>query len=122
MKSQPKRILIIGAEVGQALAVSLKSEGYETKFIEAYADPLPETEVFSELSDRTYDIIIASYWSCLDLLLEIRERFPKLKTAFLNSHKYEWDETARKKGVDIVLRVPFEQDELSSAIRKILPR
>lgn len=114
-----KKILIIGAEIGECLALTLPSEGFDAKFIESYAEP-PSKEIFSELSLGKYDMVIVSYWSSWEVLLEIRQRFPRMRTIFLNSYEYEWDAIAEQRGVDAVIRVPFEYDELLTRIRMLL--
>ena len=121
MSSQRKRILVIGAELAEVVATLIGTLGADAEVVEEYAHPSPKTKtaVFSALSHGSYVAVIVAYWPSLELLIEIRERFPALKTIFLNSYS-ELDATARAKGVDVVLPVPFQVSDLSAAIQKFL--
>jgi len=114
-----KRILVTGypGEIGECLAAILPLEGFDAKPIASVGPPF--NEIFSELSENKYDMVIVSYWPSWQVLLEIRQRFPKIKTIFLNSYKYKWDAIAKQHGVDAIIRVPFEYEDLLSRINKI---
>ena len=122
MNSERKRILVIGAELAEPVAALVGTLGADAKVIEEYAHPSPKTKAaaFSALSNEGCVAVIVAYWTCLEVLLEIRERFPALKTIFLNSYSPELADTARAKGVDVVLPVPRQPDELAAAIQNTL--
>jgi hypothetical protein len=130
--SQTKTILIIGAEVGESLVQILPSQGYQAKFVpsEGYdtiwlqSDSiLPRTDIYSELSNGKYKMVLVAYWRSFETLLEIRRRFPNIKTIFLNTSKQEWDEIAKREGVDAVFRPPdFEYDQLLDTINELILR
>lgn len=115
-----KKILITGWEVGEGLSWSLPLEGYDVKFIPYYGGPISSKEIVSELSREKYDLVIVSLWNLWEVLLEIRERFPAVKTIFMNSYKEEWDVIAIQRGVNEVLRVPFDYEELLDRIKSVL--
>lgn len=115
-----KKVLITGWEIAEGLSPILAGEGYAVKLIRYHGGPIPFDEVLSELSREKYDLVIVALWNLWDVLLKIRQDFPEVKTIFLNSYKYEWDEIAKRKGVNAVVRVPFEGEELFAAIEKVM--
>jgi hypothetical protein len=115
-----KRVLVIGWEVGESIASTLPSEGYEIELISYHGGPLPERQVFDSISHGRFDIVLVTLWNLFDILLDIRMRFPAIKTIFLNSYKFEWDVIAQQAGVNAVIRVPFQYDELLDQIRKTI--
>jgi len=120
MEEMKKKILVIGAEVGYGVAQALLSEGFDVKSAETHEEEFPRTVVFTELSLGIYDMVIVAYWASFDLMLEMRKRFPRVRIIFLNSYHYEMDEEAKRHGIDAVVRVPFEHDELLNEVRRVL--
>ncbi len=102
------------------MALMLSSEGYDVKLIAYHGGDFPRQEIMTELSTGRYDLVIVALWNLYEILLEIRERFPDIKTIFFNTYKEQWDVIARERGVDVVLRAPEDLDRILEVVEKIL--
>lgn len=119
--SLKKEILIIGnpGEISSLLAETLRREDFNISLNESMEYEAPFEKIFAQLSEKQYDMVIVTYWAYVQVLPELRQRFPGVKVIFLNSYSSELDAFVQKYGVDEILRVPFEYDDLLSRIKRL---
>jgi hypothetical protein len=112
------RVLIIGVEVAEILVDILRLQGYEADLINYYPNLSPD-KVFVALNNQHYDLVIAAYWPLIDILLDIRKRFPSVKTIFINTSEEKLSEMARDAGVNHVTDFPSDIAEFLEHIRSM---
>ncbi|MFH1626479.1 MAG: response regulator [Pseudomonadota bacterium] len=114
-------ILLVEAEILTlwALEEMLKSEGYEVCTAES------GEEALRSISERDMDLVISDMElpgiTGLDVLLQIRKRYPQQKVIIITSEDFEeLIEKAREECVDDFIFKPFLINEVTYRVKKVL--
>ncbi len=118
-----KRILVVDDEepFREIVASMLSYEGYQCRCVPSGIDGLKLLETGERFDLITSDIANSHMWGT-DFLVEVKRRFPELRTLVLTGCQdlSEYPACVPKSAYDGYLHKPFEREQLSLAVRRAM--
>ena len=116
-----KQIFVIGVELAETIVDLLNEAGFEACHSNTNEMCVPFAQTLLEVSEKPFDLVIVAYWGQVDILPELRRRWPNRKLLFLNSNSNPAvARVAEQARVDDTIVVPFQPDELVRRVKSLL--